>query len=204
MVARRGKKYEASPGSPDVSTPVAAARTSSQEAFGRYVEPEIEVMLRVAQTLTGSWADAEDLVQETLIRAYRAIDRFDGAYPRAWLLTILRRAHLNSHRRRRPGLLLEPSTLDHHPPAFGARSAASAEESVLDRVPDEDLQSAVNSLDDRFRAVLLLIDVDQLTYGEAAEALGIPVGTVMSRLSRARQRVRVRLQKSDSVRRRTP
>ena len=71
------------------------------EAFRRYVEPEIEVLLRVARTLVGS-ADAEDLLQETLIRAWRSVDRFDGRYPRAWLLTILRNTNMNMHRHQRP------------------------------------------------------------------------------------------------------
>lgn len=201
MTARRGKKANASAGSPRVKSSVVDATATRQDAFVRYVEPEIAVMLRVAQTLTGSWADSEDLVQDTMIRAYRAIDRFDGAHPRAWLLTILRRVHLSSHRRQRPDLLAEPSTLDQHRPAFGARSAPSAEDAVTDLVPDEALQRALDSLDVRFRTVLLLVDVDQLTYAEAAEVLGIPTGTVMSRLSRARQRVRAQLHEADVSRR---
>jgi len=201
MTGRRGKKTGDPAGSSHVKSSVVDATAARKDAFVRYVEPEITVMLRVAQTLTGSWADAEDLVQDTMIRAYRAIDRFDGAHPRAWLLTILRRAHLNAHRRQRPDLLSEPSTLDQHRPAFGARSAPSAEESVTDLVPDEALQRAVNTLDPRFRTVLLLVDVDQLTYAEVAEVLGIPTGTVMSRLSRARQRVRARLRDTDVSRR---
>ena len=71
-------------------------------AFERYVLPEIEVLLRVANSLTRNHAEAEDLVQDTLLRAYRAIDGFDGRYPRAWLLTILRNTHINRNRRRRP------------------------------------------------------------------------------------------------------
>jgi len=201
MTERRGKKTGDPAGSSHVKPSVVDATTARKDAFTRYVEPEITVMLRVAQTLTGSWADAEDLVQDTMIRAYRAIDGFDGAHPRAWLLTILRRAHLNALRRQRPDLLSEPSTLDQHRPAFGARSAPSAEESVTDLVPDEALQRAVNALDPRFRTVLLLVDVDQLTYAEVAEVLGIPTGTVMSRLSRARQRVRAYLRDADVSRR---
>lgn len=162
-------------------------------AFRRYVEPEIEVLLRVALTLTGSWADSEDLVQDTLIRAYRGIDTFDGAHPRAWLLTILRRAHLNSGRRQRPDLLGDRVELDRHRPAFGAAAAPSPEETVTDGVLDDELQCAVTRLDPRFRTVLLLVDVDQLSYAEVGELLGLPVGTVMSRLSRARTRVRTQL-----------
>lgn len=169
-----------------------AAQSLRKQAFGTYVEPEIEVLLRVARTLTGSWADAEDVVQDTLVRAYAAIDRFDGRHPRAWLLTILRRAHLNSLRRRRP----EPVDVigDGARPAFARADASrSAEDAVVEQVLDERLAAAVAGLDERFRVVLLLVDVDGLTYAEAAEVLEIPVGTVMSRLSRARDRVRARL-----------
>ena len=82
--------------------------TASADAFERYVLPEVEVMLRVARSLTRNHADAEDLVQDTMLRAYRAIDRFDGRHPRAWLLTILRNTHINRNRRRRPELLRDP------------------------------------------------------------------------------------------------
>jgi RNA polymerase sigma-70 factor (ECF subfamily) len=74
-------------------------------AFNRYVEPEVAVLYRIALSLTRHHADAEDLVQDTLLKAYRAVDRFDGAYPRAWLLTILRNTHRNRLRIRLPSLL---------------------------------------------------------------------------------------------------
>jgi len=165
------------------------------------VEPEIEVLLRVAQTLTGSWADSEDLVQDTLVRAYRAIGTFDGAHPRAWLLTILSRTHLNSHRRQRPDARSDLGDLEGQRPAFGAMVVPGPEETVTDRVLDEDVERALATLDPRFRTVLLLVDVDQLTYAEVAHLLGIPVGTVMSRLSRARSRVRTQLRTNPHFRR---
>ncbi len=160
------------------------------EAFRTYVQPEIEVMLRVATSLTGRTGGAEDLVQETLIRAFRGIESFDGRYPRAWLLTILRRTHINMHRRQRPDVVENLDTLHGSRPAFGAAVGTSAEQHVLDQTLHPALQTALDALDPRFRTVLLLIDVDQLTYAEAAAALDVPVGTVMSRLSRAREKVR--------------
>ncbi|MDZ7883647.1 MAG: sigma-70 family RNA polymerase sigma factor [Mycobacterium sp.] len=156
--------------------------------FRRYVEPEIEVLLRVASTLTGP-SDAEDLVQETLVRAWRSVERFDGRHPRAWLLTILRNTNMNMHRRRRPGTVADIAELGAVRPAFGA-DPPGTEEEVMTSFLSDDLERAVQSLDPKFRTVLLLIDVDQLTYGEASKVLGVPVGTVMSRLSRARARVR--------------
>ena len=77
-------------------------------------------MFRVARTLTGSWADDEDVVRDALIRAYAVIDTFDGAHPRAWLLTIVRNANINAHRRQRPGLVDDNVDLDRARPAFGA------------------------------------------------------------------------------------
>lgn len=177
---------------------------AQQRAFKKHVEPEIEVLLRVALTLTGDKADAEDLVQETLIRAFRAVDRFDGRHPRAWLLTILRHTNLNLHRRRRPTLVEDVVTLPGSRPAFEAGSPASAEDAVLRNMFGEDLESAVSSLDPRFRTALLLIDVDGLTYAEAAEVMGVPMGTVMSRLSRARDRVRTHLRRAHTGTGRTP
>ena len=85
---------------PDLGT-----QMSSEDSFELYVIPELEVLARVALTITRNSADAEDLVQETLLSAYRAIDRFDGTHPRAWLLTIMRNTEKKRHRRRRPNLL---------------------------------------------------------------------------------------------------
>lgn len=161
-------------------------------AFERYVLPEIEVLLRVARSLTRHHAEAEDLVQDTLVRAYRGIDGFDGRHPRAWLLTILRNTHINRNRRRRPELLRDPdAALDR------MVSAASNErtDAGIDAEIDAEIRRALDSLDEPFRRVVELVDVDGLSYAEAAEVLDVPVGTVMSRLHRARSRIRDRLDK---------
>lgn len=165
--------------------------------FEVWVEPHLGVLLRAAARLTsGRWAEAEDLVQDTLLRAFRAQSSFDGAHPRAWLLTILRRTHLNEIRRKRPQLVDE-ARLDRSRPAFGgAQEAASAEQTVMDALWGPELEAALAELDPRFRVVVLLIDVDQLTYAEAAGVLGVPEGTVMSRLSRGRRKLRQRLSKT--------
>lgn len=169
---------------------------SRREAFAAYVEPEIEVLLRVGRSLTGSAVDAEDLVQETLIRAYRAMDQFDGAYPRAWLLTILRNTASNLRRRTRPELVENWDALADPKPAFGAERPETPDDVAMTGVLDPDLELAVASLDERFRSVLVMVDIHGLTYAECAEVLGIPVGTVMSRLSRARDRMRKHLKAS--------
>ena len=162
-------------------------------AFERYVLSEIEVMLRVAHSLTRNHAEAEDLVQDTLLRAYRGIAGFDGRHPRAWLLTILRNTHINRNRRRRPELLRDPDSAND-------RLAASASDDRTDGFVDDDLDveivRALDALEDPFLRVVELVDIDGLSYAEAAEVLDVPVGTVMSRLHRARSRIRDRLDRA--------
>lgn len=150
-------------------------------------------MLRVAWAITGNRPDAEDLVQESLIRAFRALDSFDGRHPRAWLLTIVRHTHLNMSRRQRPDPVDDWEMLREHRPAFGPATQSSAEQTHLDQSFSDELTTALDGLDPRFRAAVLLVDVYDLSYAEAAAALGVPVGTVMSRLSRARNRLRAAL-----------
>lgn len=162
------------------------------ETFARYVLPETDVLYRVARTLTGQPADAEDLVQETLLRAYRAMDRFDGEHPRAWLLTILRNAEHNRHRRRRPRLLDDPDqAVDTLSDQHG--DDGNPEHLVVDRCFGTEVEAAFTALPYKYRQVVAIVDVEGLGYAEAANALGIPVGTVMSRLHRARKRIRLHL-----------
>lgn len=162
---------------------------SRDAAFATHVIPEIEVLARVALSLTRNPADAEDLVQDTLVRAYKAVDRFDGRHPRAWLLTILRNTNLNRVARR---------TVDVVPRTDGARDAvdrtpstdAGPEEQTMERTFDAVVARELTALPEQMRAVIEMVDMDGLRYQEAADALGIPVGTVMSRLHRARRRMR--------------
>ena len=162
-------------------------KLSQDEAFNRWVLPEIEVLLRVARSLTRHGPDAEDLVQDTLLRAYKGIERFDGRHPRAWLLTILRNTNINRNRRQRPHLLNNPD---------GATDALSLAESpdradeTVEATFDTEVKAALAALPANFKEVVTLVDIDQLSYAEAAEMLDIPTGTVMSGLHRARKRIR--------------
>ncbi|NEW76301.1 RNA polymerase sigma factor [Streptomyces rapamycinicus] len=158
--------------------------------FTQYVLPEVEVLLRVAMSLTTQRADAEDLVQDTLLRAYRAVGRFDGRHPRAWLLTIMRHAEVSRRRQRRPRLLDDPDTeLERLVPARDA----TPEELVVDTTFDEAVDAAFTALPLRDQQVVRLVHVDGLSYAEAAQVLDVPKGTVMSRLHRARKRIRNQL-----------
>ncbi len=173
-----------------------------EAAFARYVTPELDVLLRVAMSITRSAPDAEDLVQDTLLRAFRAIDRFDGRHPRAWLLTIMRNAQVNRTRRARPGLLRDPDEVMRHAAADEAAGHTEPEQRAMSGVLDEHLEAAFTSLPPKFREVVELVDLDALSYQEAADVLDVPVGTVMSRLSRARKRMRDHLARQGIVRRR--
>jgi RNA polymerase sigma-70 factor (ECF subfamily) len=163
-----------------------------RDAFATYVVPQIEMLLHVARTLVPRPADAEDLVQDTLLRAYRSIDSFDGRHPRAWLLTIMRHAEVNRTRRRRPQLLDDP---DAQLERLGttADPRGSPEAVVVGATFDAVVTEALEALPVRFRQVVELVDVGGLSYAEAAGVLGVPTGTVMSRLHRARSRIRDRL-----------
>ncbi len=148
--------------------------------------PEIPYLYDMARRLTGSTTEAEDLVQDTLVRAFGAIERFDGERPRPWLVTILRNANINRLRRHRPEIAdTDPDTL------------IALEDSVDEITAQRELAEAVAdllpALPAPFRDVLDLVDGRGLSYAEAAATLHIPIGTVMSRLHRARQRLRTRL-----------
>ena len=165
-----------------------AATAAQQAKFETHVVPQLDILYRTARSLTRSSSDAEDLVQETLLRAYRAIDRFDGRYPRAWLLTIMRNANINRARKKTPDLLDDPDQTFERSTRFA--DTATPEDDVVTPVFDAVVQEAFDRLSDDFREVVELVDLDGLAYAEAAELLDIPVGTVMSRLHRARKRIR--------------
>jgi len=165
----------------------------AEDAFAVYVLPELEVLARVAFSITRNTADAEDLVQETLLCAYRAISRFDGAHPRAWLFTIMRNTEAKRHRRRRPQLLRDPEQATRLDATDAVGGVASPEDVVVGTEFEAVVVQCLASLPERHRQVVELVDINGLSYAEAAEAIGVPVGTVMSRLHRARVRIRQRL-----------
>lgn len=165
-----------------------APATDTHASFERYVLPELDVLYRTAWSLTRSDVEAQDLVQDTLLRAYRAIDRFDGRYPRAWLLTIMRNANINRARKKKPELLDDPDATFERSTAFA--ETEGPEELVLEGEFDATVEQGFRELPDKFREVVELVDLNGLAYQEAADLLGVPVGTVMSRLHRARKRIR--------------
>lgn len=165
------------------------SETGSQQAsFNEHVVPHLDILYRTARSLTRTPSDAEDLVQETLLRAFRAIDRFDGRYPKAWLLTIMRNANINRARKKTPDLLDDPELTFERSTKFA--ETVTPEDDVVEPIFDAAVQQAFDRLPTDFRNVVELVDLNGLAYAEAAELLGVPVGTVMSRLHRARKRIR--------------
>jgi RNA polymerase sigma-70 factor (ECF subfamily) len=162
-------------------------------AFEAETLPHLGRLFAAARRLAYPGIDAEDLVQETCLRAYRTFDNYvPGTNARAWLLTILYSVFSNRYRRkRREPETLTDDELERH--AERERGGEDWEKPLLDAAAAGSwgtgpvVGKALRCLPDDFREVVLLIDLEELTYAEAADALGCPVGTVRSRLHRGRR-----------------
>ncbi len=162
------------------------------ERFETEIVPHIEMLARVALLMTRNAHDAEDLVQETLLRAYKGIHTFDGRHPRAWLLTIMRNVLASRHSAKRVSLL-PWSEVERPEPRAHTPASRLPEDRAVDSEFVDAIKRVARDLSDHHREVFVLVDLVGFSYEEAAEHLGIPVGTVMSRLHRARARVRRKL-----------
>ena len=162
-----------------------------QIRFDRYIAPEIEFVERITRRMSQSKSDAEDLAQEVLTNAFRAIAKFDGRYPRAWLYRIASNAAASRARRKKVTLTLLDS--DHPGSTELASEDAGPEAIVIDPIIDPVLTQALDGLPLHYREVVDLVDLDGLSYEAAATELHIPTGTVMSRLHRGRRRLREEL-----------
>jgi len=175
-----------SPPVPPPSSPVPV--DEKRASFEREALVHLDVLYRVALRLSGNPSDADDLVQETMLKAYRAWDQYEkGTNAKAWLLTILRHAFSNEYRRR----TRHPETVDLdkiEPYAvFPEVQDEDPQGAFFDRIVDDEVLRAIDKLPVAFRETLVLSDVEGMSYQEIAGILGIPVGTVKSRLFRARQ-----------------
>ena len=160
--------------------------------FERDALPLLSSLYGAALRLTRNPADAEDLVQEAFLRAYRGFAGFtEGTNLKAWLYRILTNTFINEYRRkqRQPAIVLEDEIPDWYlyEQMGEAGAEASAETQVLEAMPDEDVQQALDSLPEGFRMAVWLADVEGFAYKEIAEILDVPIGTVMSRLHRGRR-----------------
>jgi len=160
------------------------------ETFDDIVLPHLHAAHRLARWLTGNEHDAEDVVQEASLRAFRYFGTFAGGNGRAWFLRIVRNTS-SSWRTRSLQAPTDPFDEEEH----SSEQPASDPETLLLQVDDVTLiERAMSHLPDRFRELLVLREVNGLTYRELADAMGIPIGSVMSGLSRARHAFRGALQ----------
>lgn len=161
--------------------------------FYRDVWPYLPAILRAAQFLTRNVAQAEDLAQETMLKAFRSIDRFKpGTDMKAWLMTILRNTRIDALRTaRRPATLSLDDVDDVAEPAAPPNQQAwQHPEEVLQAFSDEQVISALKRLPEDIRWTLMLVDVEQLDHSEAAMVLDVPLGTIKSRAHRGRAMLR--------------
>jgi RNA polymerase sigma factor (sigma-70 family) len=164
--------------------------------FRSIVMPHIEDAYRLAHWLTGNRTDAEDVVQDASLRAFRAIREFAGGSPRSWLLSIVRNTAYSWLRKNRPTTVvtvedLEAVELQQTNP--GEPNSETPEAALIAKVDTEQLRAAIAALPTPFRETLVLRDIEGLDYREIAETTEVPIGTVMSRLARARRRLMVTL-----------
>lgn len=180
---------------------VPTARPDTDEAarFARDISPHLEVLERGARRRTLCRADAEDLVQDTLMRAFIGFHTFEpGTNVRAWLFRIMYNQWVTTYRAKqaRAQEVSVGTGADHDLSAeIQTRHAAttSAEDVYLDTVPAADVRAALATLPEGFADVLYYADIEGYTYAETAALLDVPIGTVMSRIHRARRRLRLAL-----------
>lgn len=166
-----------------MSGPFGSADTRRSE-FESAALPHLSDIYRAALAMFGNQAEAEDLVQEVFIQAWRSFDRFEpGTNCRAWLYKIL--IHKASHHRRKWFRRLKQSPIDEV-----LENNLEAAPEIPAGLTDEALLAALGRLPGHYRSILILADVEEFSYKEIAEIEQIPIGTVMSRLSRARAALR--------------
>ncbi|ABF43688.1 sigma-24, ECF subfamily [Candidatus Koribacter versatilis Ellin345] len=158
--------------------------------FDRVVTPHLARAYNLAHLIVGNSADAEDLVQEASLRAFRGLDGYHGGDARTWLLVIVRNVCYSFLSRTRNVQEVVEFEEEQH-----SGESATPEASVLQTADAADVRRAIEELPTEFREALVLREMEELSYKQIAEITGAPVGTVMSRLSRARQQLRQRLQK---------
>lgn len=195
MVFRR-RATSSDPPAGETSPVDQAARGSAgtDEAFAREALAYVDSLYGTAMRLTRRPADAEDLVQDTYLKAFRSASQFQrGTNLKAWLFTILHNTFRNMLRHDGRNPVDVDSDYVEQAPAYAA-TEHSPEELLTRATLDADLQAALDALPDAFRQAVWLRDVEELSYAEIAKVLDVPIGTVMSRISRGRRALYERLQ----------
>lgn len=174
--------------------------SSDKQRFQEDALPLLDSLYAGALRMTRNPADAEDLVQDTMLRAYRAFERFEpGTNLKAWLFRIMTNAYINTYRKkqREPQKVSQDEVEDFdlyrelkdHDPQL----SQTPETIVLDSLVDSDITDAIDALPEQFRLAVILSDVEDFSYAEMAEIMDVPLGTVMSRLHRGRKALQKRL-----------
>jgi len=165
-----------------------------QDAFEREALAWIDGLYGAALRLTRNPADAEDLVQETYVKAFKSAGQFKaGTNLRAWLFTILRNQFLNDRRRAKANPVQVDSEAVERATADISSAAGTVEEALIQRASDDQVRAALESVPEPFREAVWLRDAEGFSYVEIAEMLRVPAGTVMSRISRGRRLLAARL-----------
>jgi RNA polymerase sigma-70 factor (ECF subfamily) len=170
---------------------------ASNEDFEAGVLAQLDSLYRTALRMTNNTQEAEDLVQETMLKAFRFAHTYQpGTNLRAWLFRILNTSAINRYRKQatHPTPTSLPEGEDFYlynriRDLSGQELTQGADEEVLNQYLDEDVHEALNNLPPNFRMAVMLADIEGLSYKEIADALQIPIGTVMSRISRARRQL---------------
>lgn len=167
----------------DPMPPTQTNFNQAPEVLERLIDQELPTLYRVALRFTASQEEAEDLVGQTLAKATKGWGQFDGTYPRSWLIKILKNEFLESVRRAKA----RPRTVEIDEAHWDSLPDGPLS---VDRLEVSEVLAAVDRLPEDYRVAIALFDVEQLTYDEIALATGVPVGTVRSRLFRARRMLR--------------
>jgi RNA polymerase sigma-70 factor (ECF subfamily) len=175
--------------------------TSEEKArFQAEALPLLDSLYGGALRMTRNPADAEDLVQETMLRAYRSFDRFEaGTNLKAWLFRIMTNAYINTYRKkqREPRKVssdeIEDFDLYQELKSHDPQWEMTPENMVLNSLVDTDIIEAIDDLPEQFRLAVVLSDIEGFSYAEMAEIMDVPLGTVMSRLHRGRKALQKRL-----------
>jgi len=161
----------------------------SQQNFEQTFLPHLDAAYNLARWLLRNDQDAEDAVQEAYVRAFKAFTRFRGGDGKAWFMTILRNVCYTMIGKLRSHEIPEPFDEEIH----RTLGEAEMQEAFRQKANAESLHGALNKLPDEFREIIVLHDLEGLAYKEIASVVGIPIGTVMSRLARARGRLRTEI-----------
>ena len=178
---------------------VMESQNELHKEFEREAIPHMDALYNFALRMTGDGDDANDLVQDTFLKAFRFFDKFEkGTNCKAWLFRIMKNTFINTYRKKSK----EPDKVDYEDVENfyenakpSSTDSAHLEKEIYDNLLDDDISSAIASLPDDFKTVIILSDIEGFTYDEIADFIDCPVGTVRSRLHRARKMLFAKLHK---------